>query len=612
MTARQLKRKQQSEHDRKESLLKKGQELSDPLNSYRNLLGKGVQDNRASGHFPEEAEDVAPYWLSDVCIPLIRQFGRRNELVTEPLSHDEIEAVSFFRGFIKRSRITTATWILALYFIHRLQAMTKGRGLDQHDSIESALVPSLMCAVITADKILNDATWTQQDWTEYSLGRYSVLRLNELERSFLSRLDWSLFVSNVQMGEFLAYLEGLVQQHQLFLRWTTVDLTGFTYRDVINHSFFADVSRSISVTSGALMGAALLLSFAFAAGESRMDIPPNTDRVDTFVNTTKSALLERFERSQNGLDAEDAIEAREGGRNAPSSASVRGAGVDTEVTDTTLANILSDTALRQQIESGPQTGPKGVIADHRFHQKQERARAVQKEQELARAWRRTGMKSGWMQRQERREQQEKWGVPRSSGDDSDRSNSDSSDEDDRAPTSRSGGMGVEQLRSYLESAVSEGFDLFDKRGTVHFAEHARNFSISNDRKPKTFGLVTQITQDDYVAAVEHEPPQVTVVVHLFQRTHPLCVKVNSHLDKLAVKYARTKFLRIVSTDADPDFDEIALPAILAYRDGQLIANLIRVQDEVPGNGGTIELNDLENLLISNDVLRRDSGGMVQA
>lgn len=62
---------------------------------------------------------------------------------------------------------------------------------------------------------------------------------------------------------------------------------------------------------------------------------------------------------------------------------------------------------------------------------------------------------------------------------------------------------------------------------------------------------------------------------------------------MAVKYPYVKFLKIISTDASATYDDVALPTLLAYQNGQLVASLIRITEEI---GHTFDQDDVQKLL----------------
>jgi hypothetical protein len=47
---------------------------------------------------------------------------------------------------------------------------------------------------------------------------------------------------------------------------------------------------------------------------------------------------------------------------------------------------------------------------------------------------------------------------------------------------------------------------------------------------------------------------------------------------LARKFVRAKFLRILASDLE--FDPVGLPALLVYKNGELIANLVKITEQI--------------------------------
>jgi hypothetical protein len=83
--------------------------------------------------------------------------------------------------------------------------------------------------------------------------------------------------------------------------------------------------------------------------------------------------------------------------------------------------------------------------------------------------------------------------------------------------------------------------------------------------------------------------------------------MNVHLDELAKKYyPQAKFLRIHSEQLTQvmNFDPIAFPALLVYRNKDLMATLLRISDEIPiwKKETACSTQDLEDYLIENQVL----------
>ncbi|KAF9975249.1 Cyclin-dependent protein kinase [Actinomortierella ambigua] len=97
-------------------------------------------------------------------------------------------------------------------------------GTETWSSISLFLV-----AVICADKYLFDATFTNGEWADFTRGMYTTAEINELERRFLGRLQYRMYVSEPEFDGFLSYLEVVLQLQQVWGRGFWVDLS---YSDV--------------------------------------------------------------------------------------------------------------------------------------------------------------------------------------------------------------------------------------------------------------------------------------------------------------------------------------------------------------------------------------------
>ncbi|KAJ3193582.1 Phosducin-like protein 3 [Irineochytrium annulatum] len=242
--------------------------------------------------------------------------------------------------------------------------------------------------------------------------------------------------------------------------------------------------------------------------------------------------------------------------------------------------ILEDNQIRQQLGiGGAMTGPKGVLADYKFHQTQEAARATERSQRDADRLDRSALRSGFMQRQIDAEEREKRGTRLDAA-------QQAADEDD------------EDLLRLLEGEEEDEEVFLREYKARRLAEMTESL-----RGPR-FGDFVEITVNDYVRCVEGSGRGVDVLVHLYQPSHDACRLVNAFMSVLAPRYPGTRFVRIVSTEADETFDEVALPAVLHYRDGEVVKSLMRVSDEVEGwrRFGRCDLEDFEALMLKEKML----------
>jgi len=83
-----------------------------------------------------------------------------------------------------------------------------------------------------------------------------------------------------------------------------------------------------------------------------------------------------------------------------------------------------------------------------------------------------------------------------------------------------------------------------------------------------FGVVREISADDWVQEVNKAGEGVYVVVHLYKNGIPLCALMNQHLMQLAAKFPCVKFLRGQAHCCMPTpFPDNALPTVMIYKDG---------------------------------------------
>eukprot|EP00009_Paramoeba_aestuarina_P007128 CAMPEP_0201507860 /NCGR_PEP_ID=MMETSP0161_2-20130828/1390_1 /ASSEMBLY_ACC=CAM_ASM_000251 /TAXON_ID=180227 /ORGANISM="Neoparamoeba aestuarina, Strain SoJaBio B1-5/56/2" /LENGTH=291 /DNA_ID=CAMNT_0047902337 /DNA_START=77 /DNA_END=948 /DNA_ORIENTATION=- len=85
-----------------------------------------------------------------------------------------------------------------------------------------------------------------------------------------------------------------------------------------------------------------------------------------------------------------------------------------------------------------------------------------------------------------------------------------------------------------------------------------------------FGRVREIGVGEYVSAIDNEKESVYVVIHLYENDVEACKFVNFFLDQLAPPHKHVKFLKIVASDAQQNWQRKALPTLLVYKEGDLI------------------------------------------
>lgn len=115
-----------------------------------------------------------------------------------------------------------------------------------------------------------------------------------------------------------------------------------------------------------------------------------------------------------------------------------------------------------------------------------------------------------------------------------------------------------------------------------------------------FGQIKEVCRKDFITEVDEVDPRCYVVVHVYEGYVKSCQLMNRHLEALARQKQSVKFLRMLSSEVDPDngYDAVALPTIMIYRAKELVACLTRVTDDL---GEAFTLADVEWLLQEQNV-----------
>lgn len=121
-----------------------------------------------------------------------------------------------------------------------------------------------------------------------------------------------------------------------------------------------------------------------------------------------------------------------------------------------------------------------------------------------------------------------------------------------------------------------------------------------------FGLVGEISAQDYINEVNKAGEGIWVVLHLYKQGIPLCALINEYMKCLAAKYPTVKFLKSISTTCIPNYPDKNLPTVFIYFEGDMKKQLAGplefrgpnlTQDEfeyIIGRTGAIETNIKED------------------
>ncbi|PWN25590.1 hypothetical protein BDZ90DRAFT_234032 [Jaminaea rosea] len=255
-----------------------------------------------------------------------------------------------------------------------------------------------------------------------------------------------------------------------------------------------------------------------------------------------------------------------------------------------------------QRTSGPQTGPKGVKADRDHARELERdGRREARRARDAELSKRAMLAGDWreqerLQKSEDRRRRDQVRVGSREEQERDGSDLDSDDLDEDA----------EAVSAFRRARILE---LQGGQGT--------SASSSQRAATATYGQLLEVDGDEYASQIDDVPIGTSVVVHIYSHLSPTCHTLCSSLSSLAQLHPATKFLQVpawqigfglssssaarLSDDDEEEESEATLhrraeaieqeaaavtPTILIYRDGQLVANLVRV-DLIPREEGGV-------------------------
>ncbi|KAI4904677.1 hypothetical protein NFI96_015769, partial [Prochilodus magdalenae] len=233
--------------------------------------------------------------------------------------------------------------------------------------------------------------------------------------------------------------------------------------------------------------------------------------------------------------------------------------------------IRDQEVLEAEIDYSPDgtavnTGPKGVINDWRKYKQLETEQRVEQQKEMERLIKKLSMtcKSNLDEELDKQKQKEL----------QDKIN------------------GKVNLRVDEEEDDDDDDEAFLQQYRLQRMEEMRR-QLSAGRR---FESVINISSgEEFLRAVDEEGKGTLVLVHIFEPDVPACQAMEGSLLCLALQYPQVKFCQargsVLGTSAL--FRSSALPALLLYRGGELVGNLVRVSDQL---GDDFYATDVEALL----------------
>ena len=98
------------------------------------------------------------------------------------------------------------------------------------------------------------------------------------------------------------------------------------------------------------------------------------------------------------------------------------------------------------------------------------------------------------------------------------------------------------------------------------------------------GHVKEIDLMNYVSIIDNACPDTFVIIHIDDKDNMYSQQTLEHLKVIAtknVKQVKIYNIQLQQIESVMNFDPIALPALLVYRDKDLISTLLRINDDIP-------------------------------
>jgi len=127
------------------------------------------------------------------------------------------------------------------------------------------------------------------------------------------------------------------------------------------------------------------------------------------------------------------------------------------------------------------------------------------------------------------------------------------------------------MASYREKRISEMI----LKSKSKREEHAK----------KTFGGVRRIERAEWTTEVTSSSHEIPVVVLLVKENNAACDRLEKVVEDLADKYrTKTKFVRADATEIIPNYPERNTPTIILYRNGDVVENIVGIEQFGGRNG----------------------------
>lgn len=161
---------------------------------------------------------------------------------------------------------------------------------------------------------------------------------------------------------------------------------------------------------------------------------------------------------------------------------------------------------------------------------------------------------------------------------------------------------LDEEREKAAAEDPELADLLNDEFLLSYQKKRMQELLSQNQHNLKFGHVVHLqNRDDFLNAIDKENQAVTVIIHIYENNVEACRTMNKCLNQLSKIYENVKFCTIVGSSAgmSKHFKVNGVPALLVYKNGQLMGNFVKLSDDL-GNDFCVE--DVQGYLVEHGML----------
>lgn len=154
----------------------------------------------------------------------------------------------------------------------------------------------------------------------------------------------------------------------------------------------------------------------------------------------------------------------------------------------------------------------------------------------------------------------------------------------------------------IEEIEDEFNELIDEEFLQQYQkQRLQELMVQLEKVPKFGKVVTLNSRVEFLDAIDKEDKKVTVIIHIYNNATIACETMDGCLNILASDYPAVKFCRISAdiTGLSRHFRVDGVPALLVYKEGQIIGNFVKMSNEL---GNDFFASDVERYLIEYGML----------